>query len=243
MDDLFLILALLSIVAFFVGLVKPSVFTKFLKERATRKGVVMIFGVATIIFFVLFAVTTEPTTQTPQVAQENSVSESTEQATESDNEQAQSQQEEVVTNQDTQKAEEPKEDTTPKETKTTPAEQTPAPKTDRESTLAILKENASSKWGNDYQMVQYEYNNQVQAYDWVVAQTKYPDIMTKAKTKWSNDYQMVKYEYNNQVEAYEWIMAQTEYLDIMASAKQKWGDDYQMVKYEYNNQVEAYKNL
>jgi len=42
MDDLFLILALLSIVAFFVGLVKPSVFTKFLKERATRKGVAMI---------------------------------------------------------------------------------------------------------------------------------------------------------------------------------------------------------
>ncbi len=153
------------------------------------------------------------------------------------NGQTRNQQEEVVTNRDTQKVEEPK------RTKAIPVKQVPAPKTNRESTLAILKENASSKWGNDYQMVQYEYNNQVKAYNWVEAQTKYPNIMTKAKTRWSTDYQMVKYEYNNQVEAYEWIMAQTEYPDIMTSAKQKWDDDYQMVKYEYNNQVEAYKNL
>lgn len=81
MDDLFLILTFLSIVAFFVGLVKPSVFKKFLKERATRKGVAMIFGVATIVFFVLFGITTDasrnnqavqqPTTENSQISTEN----------------------------------------------------------------------------------------------------------------------------------------------------------------------------
>lgn len=119
----------------------------------------------------------------------------------------------------------------------------PEKQTDRDATLTILKANASSKWNTDYQMVQYEYNNQVEAYDWVIAQTKYPDILTKAKTKWDDDFQMVKYEYNNQVEAHEWIMSQTEHLDIMANAKQKWDTDYQMVKYEYNNQVKAFNNL
>lgn len=120
---------------------------------------------------------------------------------------------------------------------------TQAPQADRTSILAILKANASSKWGTDYEMVQYQYNNQVQAYDWVMAQTAYPSIMAKAESRWGNDYEMVKYQYNNQVDAYNWVMAQTAYPDIMASAKQKWGDDYEMVKYEYNNQVQAYKGL
>jgi len=81
MGDLFLILTLLSIGAFFVGLVKPSVFTKFLKERATRKGVAMIFGVATIVFFVLFGITADTsknnqavqqlTTENSQISTEN----------------------------------------------------------------------------------------------------------------------------------------------------------------------------
>ncbi|GBE17379.1 hypothetical protein BMS3Abin15_01224 [bacterium BMS3Abin15] len=242
MDNLFLLLFLASVVTLVIGLVKPSVFTRFLQERATRKGTAIIFGISTITFFVLFGITTEPTSQTQPVIQENRVSESAEvdkQTTELNNEQSQSQQQQEVANENNniQEVE------TPKETKTTPDAEVPVPKTDRENMLVILKADASSKWGNDYGMVKYEYDNQVQAYDWVVAQTEYPDIMTKAKSKWSNDYGMVKYEYNNQVEAYKWISAQTEYLDIMTSAKQKWNDDYGMVKYEYNNQVEAYKSL
>ena len=114
---------------------------------------------------------------------------------------------------------------------------------DRASVLAVLKANASTKWGDDYQMVQYEYNQQVEAYDWVTAQTKYPDIMAGAKQKWGNDYQMVKYEHQQQSAAYEWVMAQTAYPDIMAKAKAKWGKDYTMVKYEYENQVKAYEGL
>ena len=77
------------------------------------------------------------------------------------------------------------------------------PQTDRASMLVILKTNASAKWGDNYEMVKYEYDNQVEAYDWVMAQTAYPDIMAKAKQKWGNNYEMVQYEYNNQVEAYK----------------------------------------
>ena len=120
---------------------------------------------------------------------------------------------------------------------------TPPQQSGRASVLAILKGDASTKWGSDYKMVKYEYDNQVAAYDWVLSQTKYPDIMAKAEQKWGNDYSMVKYEYGNQVTAYEWISAQMAYPDIMAAAKQKWGTDYKMVKYEYENQVSAYKSL
>ena len=78
MNDLFLILALLSIVAFFVGLVKPSVFTRFLKKRATRKGAATIFGTAAIVFFVLFGITTEPSSPTQPATKPEKVEELTE---------------------------------------------------------------------------------------------------------------------------------------------------------------------
>jgi len=129
---------------------------------------------------------------------------------------------------------------TPTPTPTSPSEPTP---TDREDMIEILKANALAEWGDDYEMVKYTYENQVEAYDWVVKQTAHPDIMERAKQEWQNDYEMVKYTYENQVEAYEWIMRQTEYPDIMEKAKQEWGGDYKMVKYEYENQVEAYKAL
>jgi len=120
---------------------------------------------------------------------------------------------------------------------------TPETKTDREAMIEIFKANALENWGSDYQMVNYELENQTEAYDWVVKQTQYPEIMEWAKSEWQNDYEMVKYTYENQVEAYEWIMLQTAYPDIMERAKQDWGEDYEMVKYEYENQVEAYKAL
>lgn len=122
MDNLFLLLFFFSVIAFIVGLIRPTIFARFLKNRSTRKGTAIIFGVAIIVFFVLFAITTEPTTQAPQVAQENKTSESVvEQTTQTNNEkkpeQEQNQQEAVDTNQDKQKTKVSKEDTTPKETK------------------------------------------------------------------------------------------------------------------------------
>lgn len=89
MDDLFLILAFLSLIlaflsigAFFVGIVKPSVFIKLLKERATREGVAIIFGVATIVFFVLFRITTGLSSQTQPTTKNSVVSEEQEQPSE-----------------------------------------------------------------------------------------------------------------------------------------------------------------
>lgn len=61
MENLFLILFLVSFVGLIVGLIKPSLLSRFLKEKATRKNSAIIFGVATLIFFVLFGITTEPT--------------------------------------------------------------------------------------------------------------------------------------------------------------------------------------
>ena len=257
MDDLFLLLFFVSIVSLIVGLIKPSAFS-FLKKEITRKNVVSLFGISSIVFFVLFGVTTEPTVQNQQKLQENKISENKEV-----NQQPKKEKDEQleIENQSTGKAEniisdtaeqiENKTEITTKEPvneavkENTPVVKEPEAKTQtvRDDILAILKTNASTEWGNDYEMVQYEYNNQVQSYDWVIAQTKYPEIMANAKQKWGHDYEMVKYEYNNQAEAYDWVMAQTDYPDIMNSAKQEWGDDYEMVKYEYNNQVEAYNNL
>ncbi len=61
MDNLFLILFLISLVGLIVGLIKPSSLSRFLKKKATRKNSAIIFGVATLIFFVLFGITTEST--------------------------------------------------------------------------------------------------------------------------------------------------------------------------------------
>lgn len=197
MDNLFLLIFFASIIALVVGLVKPTVFSRFIKGEITLKKIGTIFGIATIASFVLFAITTDSLKNNNEITQQPVV-ENTQAVAENKNDNPAPVVEKTTTTPAPVKT----------ETKTTPAPTptptpTPAPQTDRASMLVILKANASSKWGTDYQMVQYEYNNQVQAYDWVVAQTKYPDIMAKAKNKWSNDYQMVKYEYNNQVEAYE----------------------------------------
>ena len=121
----------------------------------------------------------------------------------------------------------------------------PAPKTniDREKMIDIFKTNALKEWGNDSRMVNYEVNKQTEAYDWVIKQTKYPDIIERAKQEWANDYAMVKYEYEKQLEAFNWINQQKVYPEIMKKAKQEWGADYAMVKYEYEKQVSAYEWL
>lgn len=68
MDTLFLLLFFASIIALIIGLVKPVVFARFLKERATRKGVATVFGIATVVFFILFTITTD--TDTPTISQD-----------------------------------------------------------------------------------------------------------------------------------------------------------------------------
>jgi hypothetical protein len=159
MNSFFTFLLLLSVIAFIISLIKPS-----LLKLSSRKQSVGIFGIAIIILFVLIGATAKK----PVSAVVEEV---------------------------------------PKVTETKPTESvpvTPNPNTpDRESILNLLKTTAKAKWGDNYQMVKYEYDNQVEAYDWVVSQTAYPEIMAKAKSKCGNNYQMVKYEYENQVKAFK----------------------------------------
>lgn len=58
MDNLFLPLFLASFVCLIVGLVKPTVFSRFIKGEITRKKIGLIFGIVTVVFFVLFGAKT-----------------------------------------------------------------------------------------------------------------------------------------------------------------------------------------
>lgn len=62
MDNLFLLLFFVSIIALVIGLIKPTTFTRLLKGRATRKSSTGIFGIAAFIFLVLFGMATDPST-------------------------------------------------------------------------------------------------------------------------------------------------------------------------------------
>jgi hypothetical protein len=114
---------------------------------------------------------------------------------------------------------------------------------DREKMIKVFKANALTEWGNNFEMVNYEVKLQTEAYDWIVKQTKYTDIMARVLKNWGNDYTMVKYEYEQQVEAYNWISQQKAYPEIMLQAIKEWTYDYPMVRYEYEQQVEAYEWL
>ncbi|MCX6812781.1 MAG: hypothetical protein NTW79_04190 [Candidatus Berkelbacteria bacterium] len=64
MNGLFLFLFLVSIVCLVAGLIQPKVFSRFFKDKTSRKFVGLIFGIATVLFFVLFGVTSNKSTPT-----------------------------------------------------------------------------------------------------------------------------------------------------------------------------------
>lgn len=57
MENLFIVLVLVSIVCFLLGLIRPTIFTRYTKKKFTRLELGFIFLVAAIVFFVLFGVT------------------------------------------------------------------------------------------------------------------------------------------------------------------------------------------
>lgn len=63
MDDLFLLFMLVSFGAFITALINPLVFQKIFKNKATRKNLSIYFIGSSIIFFVLFGITTDPVEQ------------------------------------------------------------------------------------------------------------------------------------------------------------------------------------
>ncbi len=88
MDNLFLLLFLASFVCLIIGLVKPTVFSRFIKGEITRKKIGLIFGIATVTFFVMFGMTTDTSKQTQSNTNEKVAEQKTEQKQLSPEEQA-----------------------------------------------------------------------------------------------------------------------------------------------------------
>jgi hypothetical protein len=57
MNDLFLLLFLVSFAGLIVGMIKPAIFSPFSKNKITRKTLGLIFSLAIIGFFILFGIT------------------------------------------------------------------------------------------------------------------------------------------------------------------------------------------
>jgi len=78
MDNLFLLLFLASFVCLIIGLIKPTVFSRFIKGEITRKKIGLIFGIATVAFFVIFGITTDTNKQTQSNTNEKVAEQKTE---------------------------------------------------------------------------------------------------------------------------------------------------------------------
>lgn len=78
MDNLFLLLFFASFVCLIIGLVKPTVFSRFIKGEITRKKIGLIFGIATVAFFVMFGMTTDTSRQTQSNTNEKVAEQKTE---------------------------------------------------------------------------------------------------------------------------------------------------------------------
>lgn len=76
---------------------------------------------------------------------------------------------------------------------------------------AVIKGEAQEEWGTDYDMVKYEYDKQLEAYELVMAVVNHPDLegtinevlMEEALNDWGLDFDMVMYEYDKQLEAWQ----------------------------------------
>lgn len=84
MDNLFLLLFLTSLICLIIGLVKPMVFSRFINGEITRKKIGLIFGVATIVFFVMFGMITDTSKQTQSKTSEKVIEQKKEPKTEPD---------------------------------------------------------------------------------------------------------------------------------------------------------------
>ncbi|GEQ34336.1 hypothetical protein ACEN4K_11620 [Marinilactibacillus psychrotolerans] len=68
MDNLFLFISIVSIIALIVGMIKPDFVLKFLeKEKRNRKYVSLVFGISLLVSFILFGMTVD-TTEDEEIA-------------------------------------------------------------------------------------------------------------------------------------------------------------------------------
>lgn len=59
MEDICLLLVLVSLACLVVGLIRPAIFSRFLGDNVTRGRTSVVFSLITLVFFVLFGVTTD----------------------------------------------------------------------------------------------------------------------------------------------------------------------------------------
>lgn len=78
MDNLFLLLFLASFLCLIIGLVKPTVFSRFAKGKIKRKKIGLIFGIAIIAFFVIFGMIIDTNKQTQSNTNEKAAEQKTE---------------------------------------------------------------------------------------------------------------------------------------------------------------------
>jgi len=64
MDNLFLLLFFASLICLLIGLIKPTVFSRFSKNEMTRTKISLIFILSAIVFFIAFGLTTDSKSDT-----------------------------------------------------------------------------------------------------------------------------------------------------------------------------------
>jgi len=136
MDTIFLLLFFVSFIALIIGLVKPTVFSRFIKGEITRKKIATIFGIATVASFVLFGITTDSSKNNNNEASTQPVVENTQAITENKNDSPAPVVEKTKTT--------PTPAPAKTETKTTPAP-TPTPTPAPISTETVSQKNAVRK--------------------------------------------------------------------------------------------------
>ena len=65
MENLFLLLFLISLICLIVGLVNPQAFSRFIKGEITRKKIGLIFGISTVVCFVIFGMLSDTQKEKP----------------------------------------------------------------------------------------------------------------------------------------------------------------------------------
>lgn len=86
LSSIFLLLFFASFVALVVGLMKPSIFSRFIKGVITRKKIGVIFGIAMVASFILFGATTDSSKNNNNETATQSVVGNAQPVTESSNE-------------------------------------------------------------------------------------------------------------------------------------------------------------
>lgn len=57
MDEVFLVLFLVSFLVMVIGLINPKWYKSLPEDKRNRKSIAMYFGIAAVVFFILFEIT------------------------------------------------------------------------------------------------------------------------------------------------------------------------------------------